>query len=261
MRHPADEEWMAYLYGEVERSTAARLEGHLRECSRCEGEVSRWRSVMSVLDEWRLPEPARGPRGAGNLRAAAFRWAVAAAVLIGVGYIAASVARRPDVGRLRAVLASELEPVIRQNVLEQVNRELQSALAADNARDRERLERVKEELTSQYQRETNELAANMLAASGMVTNELLKGLILRLDSEQLQERYQLAVALEKIQSDRRRDNEVISGSLMTLADYTAAGLNRTDRNMAALLKLAPDHYPEPNAPGLPGNYNDERSRK
>ncbi len=257
MRHPADEEWMAYLYGEVDRSTVARLEGHLRECSRCEAEVSRWRSVMSALDEWRLPEQARGP---GNLRAA-LRWAVAAAVLIGVGYIAASIAQRPDVGRLRAVLASELEPVIRQSVLEQVNRELQSALAADNARDREELERVKEELASQYQRESSELAANMLAASGMVTNELLRGLILRLDSEQLQERYQLAVALEKIQSDRRRDNEVISGSLLTLADYTAAGLNRTNRNMVALLKLAPDHYPEPNAPGLPGNYDDERSRK
>gem|GEM_PF-1355035 len=258
MAHPADEEWMAYLYGEVDRSTAGRLEGHLRECPRCEGEVARWRSVMSALDEWRLPEQARG---AGNLRAGALRWAVAAAVLIGVGYIAARVARRPDVGRLRAVLASELEPVIRQSVLEQVNREVQSALAADDARDQEELERVKEELTLEYQRETKELAANILAASGMVTSELVKGLMLRWDSEQLQERYQLAVALEKIQSDQRRDNEVISGSLITLADYTATGLSRTDRNMAALLKIAPEYYPEPNAPGLPGNYDDERSRK
>lgn len=261
MTHPPDEQWMAYLYHELDRPTEARLQGHLRECSRCEAEMARWRSVMSALDEWRLPEQARGPAEPGNLRAAAFRWAVAAVLLIAVGYIAARPTRGPDVEQLRAVLASDLEPVIRQSVLEQVNRERQSALAADSARLQEELEQFKEQLTSEYRREMSEFAANTLAASGVVTSELLKTFILRWDSAQLRDRYQLAVALEQIESDRRRDNEVISGGLITLADYTTAWLTRTNRNMTELLKIPLEYYREPNSPGFPESFDDERSRK
>jgi anti-sigma factor RsiW len=63
MTHPTQEQWMTYLYGELDKRSRAALADHLDSCSDCERRVLAWRGVMAQLDGWKLPDnrPARWP--------------------------------------------------------------------------------------------------------------------------------------------------------------------------------------------------------
>lgn len=54
MTHPTDEQWMAYLYGELDEQRDDALASHLTQCTKCCQQVDRWRQTMAALDTWRL---------------------------------------------------------------------------------------------------------------------------------------------------------------------------------------------------------------
>ena len=84
MKHPAQEEWMDFLYGELPKAQRADLAAHLKSCPSCAAQVARWGAVQEQLDDWQLPETRRSWR-----IPAPVRWAMAAAFLIaalGIGF-------------------------------------------------------------------------------------------------------------------------------------------------------------------------------
>src|SRR5258708_7405150 len=107
LRHPAQEEWMAYLYGEIPRPESGRLASHLRNCAECQSKVGQWRDTMSSLSEWKLA-PAQ-PR---RLERPVLRWAAAAAVVLGlafgVGWVGNAAAKTKDAAAVRNELRQEL---------------------------------------------------------------------------------------------------------------------------------------------------------
>ena len=73
MTHPSNEEWMAYLYSEVDRRKKAELKEHLKRCTECQADVNNWQNVMGELDKWQLPKRRRASAPApmvGSVRAA-----------------------------------------------------------------------------------------------------------------------------------------------------------------------------------------------
>jgi len=79
--HPAQEEWMAWLYGELSRGNQAKLTAHLKQCPECEARVGRWREAMGLLDEWEIaPHSLRRVASPPILK-----WAAAAAVILALG--------------------------------------------------------------------------------------------------------------------------------------------------------------------------------
>ncbi len=54
MKHPTREEWMAYLYGELDGAKRAAVRRHLAECAECRGEVAVWRGAIEEMDKWPL---------------------------------------------------------------------------------------------------------------------------------------------------------------------------------------------------------------
>ena len=77
MKHPAQEQWMDYLYGELSPPERAEFAAHLKSCPACAAQLARWGGVRERLDEWQLPDVKRPRR-----RFAALKWAMAAAFMI-----------------------------------------------------------------------------------------------------------------------------------------------------------------------------------
>ena len=189
MNHPTRGEWVEYIYEELEPPEQERLAGHLEACAECRRAVEDWQAVMGGLDAWELKEPARTVRVLPRL----VRWAVAAAVLIAVGYGIGRLGG-PDVAALRA----ELEPAIREAVLQEVEQRWQASLALSEARLRAEMDEKAVEAAS----------AASSAAAGLIT--------------------EYAQALDSV---RRSD-------LLALARLTDQELRRTKWQMASALAYA-----------------------
>ena len=234
MTHPTYEQWMEYLYGELDSKKQSELKAHLQECSECQADVDSWRNVMTELDKWKLPKKryvSKGIRWAG-------RWAVAAVLLIAVGYAVGQLAAGPsvDVEQLRSSLEtslkSSLQPAIRRDVLEQVSGDWQLAFANGYVQ-------LKDELIEQFRDDLDAYAIQILAASNTVTNQLLTELIRSINAAQTQDRRWVAAALEQME---RNDIQLKDG-LVTLAGYTTDELHRTKQDLAQWITYSqPDNF-------------------
>ena len=59
MKHPAPEEWSAYVFGESSPDRKRELKAHLAACSECAEEISGWERSLQRLDQWELTSPER----------------------------------------------------------------------------------------------------------------------------------------------------------------------------------------------------------
>ena len=104
--HPSNEQWSAFLYGELPPNTQEALERHLAACADCRQQVGQWRETMATLDTWKLPAHRMTIPVAHPL----LRWAAAAAVLLGAGLLAGRLtAPRVDTDQLRAELQQQFQ--------------------------------------------------------------------------------------------------------------------------------------------------------
>ena len=138
--------------------------------------------------------------------------AAAAVLLISAGFLIGRLTgpEPVDVESLRAELEvslkSSLEPAIRQNVLDEVDKRWQSVFAASSTR-------LKDELAQQVRRDLAQFAAQSLAASGAQTQQQLKELIQLIEAARIQDRRNVEAALEHIESQ-------FGNGLVTLAAHT-----------------------------------------
>jgi len=156
--------------------------------------------------------------------------AAAAVLLIVVGYATGRLsAPRPlDAEELRVLensLKSSLEPAIRKDVVEELKRDWQLALASNYVQ-------LKDELEQQFRRDLNEFAVQTLAASSTVTNQLLTELIQTIGAAQMQERRGIATALEQMELNRLRDNAQLKSDLASFSVHTEDEFQRTKRDIA-----------------------------
>ena len=150
------------------------------------------------------------------------RVAAAAVVLITAGYATGRLLspKPPDIEQLQAVL----EPAIRAELLDEMKQYWQLGLTASYAQ-------LKDDLSQQYQRDLNQIAAYTLAASGAATNQLLEDLIESINQAQTQERQWMVAALGEIELN----NAQLSNAFVNFAAQTEDELLRNRRNMAQIL--------------------------
>ena len=131
--HPTAEQWADYLYGELAPEARLELDAHARECAACQEQLAEWRATMGALDSWRVRPRAR--------RLAVFteyaRWAVAAGLVLGLGWLGGRFAAppAPDVQRLQA----ELQPAVELALRGEFEARLRTELAAVEQRHEDRL--------------------------------------------------------------------------------------------------------------------------
>ncbi len=183
------------------------------------------------------------------------RLAVAAIVLVTAGFAAGrlSTPKPPDAEQLHAALKASLQPAICQNVIEQVNRDRQLAMAKT-------YNQLRNEINQQLQQDLSEFGVRILTASGATTNRLLRELLYSIGTMQQRDRYLMAAALEHIESNRLQDKTQLSQGLVGLAALTRKELLQTKYDMARILDIKEPDEAIQNVPKLP-IPQDERSKK
>jgi anti-sigma factor ChrR (cupin superfamily) len=136
MKHPAEEQWMAYLYGELPAAKKNEMAAHLKQCTNCGERVTRWRETMRALDAWKIKTPIETTRSSGFLK-----WGIAAALMIGIGlgfgvsHIISSSAQKEASLKIRAEVRAEMKTQMaqqREEILLEVTKVLDEKRAEDN---------------------------------------------------------------------------------------------------------------------------------
>lgn len=99
MKHPNREDWMSYLYDELESEPRHALECHLAECAPCRASLAEWRSTKRQLDAYSVA-PAQTPQFRQQRWTRPALAAAAAAVVLFAGFA---------LGRSSGVSRAELE--------------------------------------------------------------------------------------------------------------------------------------------------------
>ena len=171
------------------------------------------------------------------------KFAVAAVLLIIAGFAAGrlTTSRPPDMEQIRA----SLEPAIREQLLGEMKQYMQLGMANSYVR-------LKDDLTEQYRRDLSQLAANVVNASGTVTNQLLQDLIETIGEAQAKERQWFAATLEQIELNRRQDKAQLGSALASFAVRTEDQLQQTRQDVEQLWSytqsdsLVPNEYENSN---------------
>ncbi len=110
MKHPSNEEWIDFLYGEMQPQQRHALESHREKCSKCRSQLEQWSNVGSSLDQWKaLP---RFKRAASQ--AVPPLWKAAAVLLIGFSFFLGRQTGSRTIDK--AALLTELSPQIRKEI-------------------------------------------------------------------------------------------------------------------------------------------------
>lgn len=113
MKHPAQEEWMDYLYEEAPANERAKLSAHLAACPECRERVQGWKQTMTTLDSW---QPITKTAPAFNWFPA-IRWAAAAMLMLGLGFgLSRATAPQVDVAAVQAQVRAEVAAELKQQM-------------------------------------------------------------------------------------------------------------------------------------------------
>ncbi len=116
MKHPSQEEWISYLYGETPTDERNTLDRHLKQCDLCRQQVNQWKATMIDLSQWELPgRKAQVPVGRRSpLTFAVIKWAAAATLMVGISYGAGRLSVSPDtLGQMRAEIEKDVREQLR----------------------------------------------------------------------------------------------------------------------------------------------------
>lgn len=136
MKHPAEEQWMAYLYGEVRGERKKELAAHLEQCPECGARIAKWRETMTALDSWKINTPVATPSNSGLLK-----WGIAAALMIGIGlgfgvsHVVLSSGQKEAALKIRAEVQAEMKTQMtqqREQILADVTKAMDEKRAEDN---------------------------------------------------------------------------------------------------------------------------------
>jgi hypothetical protein len=146
--------------------------------------------------------------------------AAAIVVLFCAGYAAGrlSTPRPVDIEQLQAALEvslkSSLEPTIKQDLYQEMERRWESVFAASCVQ-------LKDELHQQVGRDLTDFAAQTLTASRTLTDQRLIELIQLIEAARIQDRRRVEEALQLIELNRLQDKTHFGKGLQTLVAQTA----------------------------------------
>ena len=228
-----------HLFDRLSAPDRGALDEHLAQCSKCAEHIRALRDEKALLGEFaekvgagmqqrkeRMTEAiqrcdltertSRRFGWAAIAQGRIARFAVAAGLLVAAGFFAGRLmpTRPADIGQLQAALETSLkaslEEGIHSSLIEQVNRDRESALERHYVR-------LKDELARQSRYEMNEVAEMTLTASQTATEQRLAELIRLIEAARTVDHWQIAKAFEQMESNRIQDRTRFGESLVSLA--------------------------------------------
>src|SRR6266481_3297663 len=104
MKHPEREEWVPFIFGEIDAGQRRQLESHLEDCGECRDEIQSWQRSLGRLDSWKLPPITKRRANFVPL----VKWAAAAAVVLCVGFAIGRDTAHADAEKIRAKVEHDL---------------------------------------------------------------------------------------------------------------------------------------------------------
>ena len=232
-----------YVLGALDTRQAEALQQHLSGCEACrqyaqslqeqaqslvtlgrqfdaDMEARRDRVIQALQDTSPVQTGTRRlfPPVGGFLR-----MSIAAVLVLGAGVIIGrAVAPRPvDVERLRsdlqASIIASLRPAVQERVLAEVDRRLESGLAANETS-------LRSELTEQLKGDLQLFATQFAAGSEQQMEKRFTEFVRLVEQARLKDRLQVVRALEQVEQNRYRDRTQIQTSLATLIEKKPAAI-------------------------------------
>ncbi len=153
-----------------------------------------------------------------------FKAAIAAVLVMAVGF-AAGVISGPDTEQLKSEIEAKLKPQITEAVV------LELAPLVKEVTETAVLIGCNE-FSRQLRADVDKMGLQVMAASGVMTNQRLEQLIESINAAQHQERRWITSAFKQLESNRLEDKLQLTGGLRTLAVYTEDELERTKQDFA-----------------------------
>jgi hypothetical protein len=195
MKHPDQEQWVAYLYRETDPSARAELKAHLATCDTCRAQLDQWQRVQQHLNAWELPQPASRPQ-----KMLAFpglvRWTAAALITIALGF-----------GLGRASLSDDASPEAIAALRDQLNSELSRTFDARVAAAREQTAVAIRQL------------AELTQSARLADKQAMSAALARLDAAHAAEFLSLRRDLETVALNSDVGLRQTRQQLVRLADY------------------------------------------
>ena len=155
MNHPQREEWVPFIFDEAPQDTQKRLRDHLKVCPTCAQEVAGWRRSLRRLDGWLLPDAPAKAQERAHARVfvqPVFKWAIAAMIVLGLGFAGGSLSSSGKTADMRALieaavssrLQAQMDAALTQARTENANalRDAELRLTQTSVSERERLWRA-----------------------------------------------------------------------------------------------------------------------
>jgi hypothetical protein len=218
MNHPSPEEWMSYLYDEMNVSDRAALTKHLETCPECQARAAEYNAVRGRLEEWRFSLPKERPHVA--VGRTAWGWAAAAAFALIAAF---GLGRSSGSTSVRAEMQGEVREQVRTARFE-----------------------MQHEFAQLLHRELDKAATATLDASEEQGRALLAKYDDILQSRRSEESEGLYAALKKIESQRTLEYLSLRKDLDTVALNTDAGLRHTQQQLVQLADYTrPESFSNP----------------
>lgn len=127
MKHPEREEWVPFIFGEIDAGQRRQMESHLEDCTECRDEIQSWRRSLDRLDSWKLQPVAKRRTNFAPLA----KWAAAAAIVLLVGFaFGRMTAAHVDAEKVRAAVERDLRGQLAQIARDEAAKTASLALTA-----------------------------------------------------------------------------------------------------------------------------------
>ncbi|MGZ8939816.1 MAG: hypothetical protein ACXW32_11445 [Limisphaerales bacterium] len=227
--HPTQEQWMEYLYGEMDSAARNSRETHVKGCAPCRETQGELCGTMESLDAWRVEVPEKHSLAATRNRfQPVVKWAAAAALLVTTGFAAARFAQpQVDVAALKAEISAEVKSEVQAPLDVKVDQALAAAAEQAVAVTREQM---KLEMAAQLQEVTLRARSDALLAVQAEVEELQ----LRLAAVREDERKTLNTALKKVELQWLAQLRTIREDLERVAVFSDESHRSAQRQLVQL---------------------------
>ncbi len=126
MKHPAAEEWIRYIDGDVEPEARKRMLDHLNACAECKTQIGGWQRSIEKLKRFTIAQPSSPPSVSpyrGFQTARMCLWTAAAAIVLCAGFV---------LGRVSVLSSASMENRLMSQVRGQLQEELLTALKSES---------------------------------------------------------------------------------------------------------------------------------
>ena len=221
LSHPAAEQIVELLYGEIAPQAKRDLLAHFKICPDCAAKAARWQRTRGELDDWKI---APAPPLSFRRPHPGFKWAAAAGLMLLASLLGAQLSAARSEGRqiqrtVEQTWAAKVEPVIEAKAVAAVQREMARA-------------------TSVRQQEMARLAEAVTAAASSESRRLLAEFIQTTDQKRALDYQLIRAQILRLESKYVDDSQALRKDLETVAVLTEGSLRRAQDEIVTLASFA-----------------------